>query len=240
MKVDWVGYLFQDEYSIAPHSHQCWEYIYYTNGSGIVCIDGEEVPFKSKDLFLIPPGVVHGERAEGGFRNYHCLISSCDLTEKSYIKITDRDDALFHVMEGMYKEYHLQRKIWASIVDTHLQLMNQYIYSFLQEPKLNHYVAKALSVILENISNPSFSVDAMISSFPFHKNYFIRLFRSQIGKSPFRFLADHRISYATQLLDTRESSGLTLKEISRMAGYQDYYYFSRVFKKATGRSPSDW
>ncbi len=240
MRVELVGHLFQDTYSIALHSHQCWEYVYYTSGSGILYVDGEEIPFMAGELFVMPPGVVHGERAEGGFQNYHCSISSCDFSAKSYVKISDRDGAFLSLMEGMYREYHLQRKNWRSIVDTHLQLLDQYIYSFLQEPTLNYYVSVAVTAMLDNLSNSQFSVDAMISEFPFHRNYFVRLFQGQIGKTPLRFLTDHRISYAIQLLETRESSGLSLKEISRMAGYQDYYYFSRVFKKSTGRAPSDW
>ena len=240
MRVELVGHLFQDTYSIALHSHQCWEYVYYTSGCGTVYMNDEAIPFKAGELFIIPPGVIHGERAEGGFQNYHCSVSSCNLKAKSYICIEDRDHSFLTVMEGMHREYHLQRNNWHSIVDTHLQLLDQYIYSFLQEPRFNHYVSVAVSTMLENLSNPHFSVDSMIAGFPFHKNYFIRLFQRQIGKTPLRFLIDRRMAYAIQLLETRETSALSLKEIARMAGYQDYYYFSRTFKKSTGRAPSDW
>ncbi len=240
MRVDLVGHLFRDTYSIALHSHKCWEYVYYTSGCGTVFMDDEEVEFKAGDLFIIPPGIVHGELAERGFQNYHCSVSVCDFSGKEYMKFTDRDDTIYGVMERMYKEYHLQRNNWAAIVDTHLRLLDQYVYSFAQEPKLNQYVSKAISTMLDNLSNPHFSVETMIAGFPFHKNYFMRLFQRQVGKTPLRFLADHRVSYAKQLLETRRMSGLTLKEIACMAGYNDYYYFSRVFKKTTGRAPSEW
>ena len=240
MRVDLVGHLFQDTYSIALHSHKCWEYVYYTSGSGTVFMNDEEVAFKAGDLFIIPPGIVHGELAESGFQNYHCSVSVCVFSGKEYVKISDRDDSIRGVMEQMHREYHLQRNNWAAIVDTHLQLLDQYVYSFSQEPKRNPYVSTAISVMLENLSNPHFSVEDMIEGFPFHKNYFMRLFQKQVGKTPLRFLIDRRMAYATQLLETRGTSGLSLQEIARMAGYQDYYYFSRTFKKSTGHAPSDW
>ena len=240
MRIKLVGHLFCDTYSIALHKHQCWEYVYYTRGGGIVYMDGEAIPFTAGDFFIIPPGIVHGEDAKGGFQNYYCSISSCDLPNNGYIKLEDRDGVLFNAMEHMYMEYHLQRKNRSAIVDTHLQLIEQYIYSFWDEPNSNRYVSAAVSTILENISNPDFSIDTMIEGYPFQKNYFMRMFQSQVGKTPLRFLIDHRMSYAKQLLDAQEISGLSLKEISYMAGYHDYYYFSRTFKKSVGCSPSVW
>ena len=240
MRVELVGHLFCDTYSIALHKHQCWEYVYYTRGSGIVYMDGEAIPFEAGDFFIIPPGIVHGEDAKSGFQNYYCSLCSCDLPSSGYIKLQDRDGVLLNAMERMYMEYHLKRNNRSAIVDTHLQLIDQYIYSFWNEPDSNRYVSEAVSTILENISNPKFSVDEMIESFPFQKNYFMRMFQRQIGKTPLRFLIDHRMSYAIQLLEARKISGLSLKEISYMAGYNDYYYFSRAFKKHTGYSPIEW
>ena len=109
MRVELIGHLFQDTYIIALHSHQCWEYGYYTSGCGTVYMNDEAIPFKAGELFIIPPGVVHGEHAEGGFQNYHCSVSSCNLKTKSYIRIEDRDHSFLTVMEGMHREYHLQR-----------------------------------------------------------------------------------------------------------------------------------
>lgn len=240
MRVEVIGRLFQDTYSIDLHNHQCWEFVYYTHGGGVVYMNGEPVPFEAGDLFLIPPGVIHGEQAEGGFRNYYCSTNTCDIYTRTYFKLHDHDEAFLQVFERMYLEYHLQRNNWRSIVDTLLQLLNQYVISGMQEPQLNPYVAQAVTDILENMSDASFSVDAMISHYPFQKNYFVRLFKGQMGKTPLQYLTEHRISYAGQLLSTRESSGRSLKEIARMAGFTDYYYFSRVFKKTTGRAPSEW
>lgn len=67
--------------------------------------------------------------------------------------------------------------------------------------------------------------------------YFSRLFRTQIGKTFIDYLTDLRIARASQLL--REGR-LSVKEITAAVGYSDPNYFSRIFKKITGRTPSEF
>lgn len=37
-----------------------------------------------------------------------------------------------------------------------------------------------------------------------------------------------------------ENTDLKIYEISEASGYMDYFYFTRVFRKYTGFTPSDW
>ena len=51
------------------------------------------------------------------------------------------------------------------------------------------------------------------------------------------FLIRTRIGQACQLLDL---TALSIKEIAAKVGYQDPYYFSRLFKKVTSCSPKTY
>ncbi|WP_066195316.1 MULTISPECIES: response regulator transcription factor [Gracilibacillus] len=67
--------------------------------------------------------------------------------------------------------------------------------------------------------------------------YFSRLFKEQAGISFIEYLTSLRMEKAKEwLLDPRYS----LKEIALTVGYKDPNYFSRVFKKTTQYSPSDY
>ncbi|MBP3361429.1 MAG: helix-turn-helix transcriptional regulator [Clostridia bacterium] len=59
-------------------------------------------------------------------------------------------------------------------------------------------------------------------------------FRRMTGFSPNEYLSDRRINAAAELL---ENTNKKIEEISALAGYNDVYYFGRVFKKKTGISP---
>jgi two-component system response regulator YesN len=67
--------------------------------------------------------------------------------------------------------------------------------------------------------------------------YLSNLFTSHLGRSFIDQLTACRIDRAKQLLAERNHS---IKSISYMVGYQDPNYFSRLFKKWTGQSPTEY
>ena len=60
------------------------------------------------------------------------------------------------------------------------------------------------------------------------------LFRKEQGQGISAYLLQRRLITAKKLLKTTD---LSIKEIARKVGFNDYNYFSRVFKKTFGRSP---
>lgn len=68
-------------------------------------------------------------------------------------------------------------------------------------------------------------------------SYFGVLFRQTTGSSPTAYIIDLRIRKAQQLL--RESN-YRVYEIAEMVGYENTFYFSRLFKKLVGCTPNEW
>ena len=66
-------------------------------------------------------------------------------------------------------------------------------------------------------------------------SYFKRLFTSRFGLPPVQYVTKLKTDRAKELLTTALYS---VTEISRMCGFKNVYYFSRVFKNETGISPS--
>ncbi|WP_127532842.1 helix-turn-helix domain-containing protein [Paenibacillus kobensis] len=67
--------------------------------------------------------------------------------------------------------------------------------------------------------------------------YLSKVFKQYVGESFIDYLTRLRINEAKQMMDDET---LSLKEICFEVGYKDPNYFSRVFKKVTGLTPSDY
>lgn len=85
----------------------------------------------------------------------------------------------------------------------------------------------------EDLTNSQLS-----SIFGFSPAYLSKLFRMETGLSPSDYLSKVRMDYAKLLLEQRPD--MLIKNIAAAVGYQDPLYFSRVFKKATGMTTTEY
>ena len=63
------------------------------------------------------------------------------------------------------------------------------------------------------------------------------LFDKQMGMSPIQFLTEIRLKKSREIL---RITAIPIKEIAEMVGYQDAFYYCRVFKKQYGMTPSEY
>lgn len=69
------------------------------------------------------------------------------------------------------------------------------------------------------------------------RSHFFRIFKSKIGISPERYIMNYRVARASEML---AATDLSVAKISNRVGVTDVCYFSKMFKKTTGRSPSEF
>ena len=69
----------------------------------------------------------------------------------------------------------------------------------------------------------------------FNPQYLMRTFKAKSGLSIMEYITQTRLEYAKQIL---RDTDLPIKSVAMMVGYSDYAYFTRVFRKETGRTPS--
>ena len=95
----------------------------------------------------------------------------------------------------------------------------------------------AYEYILKNFKEPNFDYKELCKKTGLGYSYFSELFVSEYNMSPVKMVTNLKIDYAKDLLAT---NNYKITDIANMCGYENPYYFSKVFKKVTGLSPKDY
>ena len=67
-------------------------------------------------------------------------------------------------------------------------------------------------------------------------SYISRLFKQYHHMTPYSFLIQKKMEYALDLL---RQQNISVQQVASMAGFEDPFHFSRLFKKFKGINPSE-
>ena len=97
-------------------------------------------------------------------------------------------------------------------------------------------IDRAKEYIEENFRR-DISLDDVSREVDISPYYFSKLFKQETGRNFIEHLTEIRLKNARDLL---QNSQLSIKEICVQSGYSDPNYFSRIFKKYEGVTPSEF
>jgi len=113
--------------------------------------------------------------------------------------------------------------------------------------RLNHNITfqnnisnKTFATIFRYIENnylEQINITQLSEEFHINTCYFSQLFKKEMGCTFTDYLSKKRIEYASKLL---LETDLKINEIAEMAGFSDYFYFSRLFRKIKNCSPTEY
>jgi len=102
-------------------------------------------------------------------------------------------------------------------------------------PPLTGALVKRAVVFLAEHATKAVSRWQLSEAVHVSEDYLTRIFRKELGLSPWDYLNRYRIYLATILL---KESTLTINEVASQTGFQDQAYFCRVFRKIKGCAPT--
>ena len=99
-----------------------------------------------------------------------------------------------------------------------------------------NFVDKATQLILDNLSDSEFTIDQLCREMAMSRTLFYVKLKSYTGKSPQDFIRIIRLEGAASML----RNGCNVADAAAMTGFDNPKYFSTVFKKYFGVSPSKY
>ena len=97
-------------------------------------------------------------------------------------------------------------------------------------------IERAVHYFNENYSK-NITIEQYASEHHMSNNWFIHCFKNIMKVTPMQYILSLRISAAKNYLDTTDKN---INEIAYAIGYDNPLYFSRLFRKHTGLSPSEY
>ena len=118
------------------------------------------------------------------------------------------------------------------------QIMGE-VYEQINRPTqpTEHYIISAAKSYLEKNYQREVSMSELTKYLGYSSTWLLKLFSREVGIPPAQYLQRYRIEKAKKLLI---EGRLTITDISFQCGFKSSQYFSQVFKKYTGQTPSEF
>ncbi len=227
-------------YTVPLHSHEHWELVYCTAGSGAFRFEnGDILEYREGDTVAVPPQVRHTNESEEGFRNIHIRMRDPAFSDRAAFRVTDGESRPLRFAFSQARYYYLSDDRKRELILTALgELIVSYFIVFRSNSSFSAPVEQLRDRIIRDHTDPNFALDEAMRDLPLQYDYLRKLFRREMGMTPLEYRTQLRMKRAAQMLGAMWAPDCSVGEIAQQCGYDDALYFSRVFKKHFGCSPT--
>ncbi len=258
--------LSRDEDETNYHSHDFIELVTILKGERIFYIDGKEYETKEGDLLILNPGTLHksllGRSTSPA--SVECYIAFTDVcfrntADKNMPLFTGSNlllsmpakmkQEIFKICQSISMEYgscHTGRyfMVKAYLIQMICLILREQASP--EQPPTNEgcvfksinkkYVVDRITSYLDTHYTEKISLDKIAQNMYLSTFYVSKIFKSETGDTPINYLISLRMEKARKLLESAEVS--SVQDAASSVGYEDVSYFSKLFKKYHGFSPS--
>ncbi len=233
----------------------CSQYIllYCVEGEGWIKLDNHKYRLSANQLFIISPKqrCSYGTSDKNPWTNYwihytgeNSVLYSPELNTVIHIppdddsRIRERLVLFEEMLQNVEDHFNIDRVIYANICLKHFLSSIKYlpVYRAVSKEPENEIVDKLISFMKNNLDK-SFTMDDFSQKCDCSSSSLFKIFKRKMNSSPIDYFIHLKMQKACRYLS---SGRMKIKNIANRVGYDDPYYFSRIFKKHIGLSPANY
>lgn len=157
------------------------------------------------------------------------MIQQYDLDMAQLLEEGDDHEDTFAIIPRMQKKEDFGQWLLSAALRMNL-VMNQE-----RDNTMKQVIQKAKQYIMDNYQDPDLSVEKICRHLHMSPAYFSTMFKKETGQAYIAYLTEIRLNKAVELLNKTDDKTYI---IASKVGYQEQNYFSYVFKKRFGISPT--
>ena len=245
-------------------SDRSMEIVEVISGTVTVYIGTEQAEAGAGDFLFVPPGMVFRAETEGGattlrgiifdasileanMQNYEAeLLYMFDIQSKNRMTVFKEGHPVYETlaiyMQESYDEYVLKDvcynlPIRANIYLMMTELLRYYCSAKTESDKIVYHNVIRLRPVIEFIGKhlgEKIYIEMLAGMTGVSADYFTKMFKDSIGKTPIDYINSLRINLAMRLLSDGD---LSMADISDAVGFCNANYFHKIFKQYRQISP---
>lgn len=102
---------------------------------------------------------------------------------------------------------------------------------------ISHKTIREILKYIHDHFTDDLSIQVLSEKFYLSPNYLCHLFKKEVGENFIEYVSNQRIGYACKLLVETSDP---IKRIGDHCGFNDYFYFTRIFKRIMGMTPTQY
>ncbi|HET7733602.1 MAG TPA: AraC family transcriptional regulator [Paludibacter sp.] len=229
--------------------------MYCIDGEGWIEVAGNKQKLATGEVVILPKGNPHsyGSNPKNPWSIYWIHFDGnmasyfCEGLEKPILISTGKDsriedrlelfEDIFSILKNGYSKINLDYSV---TVLFHflgsLKFINAFRNSLSDRQESRDVIEEAIHFMRENIQR-QIKLEEIAKYTGFSTSHFSILFKQKTGYSPLNYFNQLRIQNACHQLDF---TNLQVNQIAMMIGFEDQFYFSRIFCKIMGCSPTEY
>ena len=225
--------------------------IYCTEGQGQVFLNTKEFTLSPNTYFIIPKNVSHSYKSsETEPWSIYWAHFSGEYADDLYKRTLADDQPKVHAIPFDENRINLFDQIYSILEHSYevremeilnfnfLHLVTSMIYYKQTHPSIYDADATSNSITyMKTCLHETFTIKQLAQQQNISVSHYSRIFKQKTGSSPIHYFNQLKVQKSCQYLYFSDNS---IKEISSELGFDDPYYFSRLFKKFIGVSPAKY
>ncbi len=168
----------------------------------------------------------------GYIEDYQELNKPIVIYNASLLKRQIKNITIESVLSDKYSSAMLSLMMSKAIID----ILRIYNRESLSVPDNTQKIKQIIEYIHANYSK-NITNQNIAEYFGYNPSYIGRLFKQTTGQSLHNYILEFRLQIATELLINQN---IPIGEIYKQIGFGDFYHFSKIFKKKTGKTPTQY
>ena len=244
-----------------PHRHNSYVLVFFTKGSGTHEIDFDVFTIQAGSMFFLQPGQMHhwnlSDDVEGFVIFYSQEMYNLYFGQKTigdypfYSSVDNKPEMVFDVseskailpyfesliLETQSNQLLKQDKIMNLLDIIHIEITRKYSETHLHEAHSYNVKIKTFELVLENNFKTEKAPSFYALQLHITLKHLNRICNEMLQKTTTEVITARIILEAKRMLMDKK---FTVNEIATELGFDDYSYFTRLFKKHTGMTPTDF